>query len=132
MGFGNLANGTSAATDRFVYMYNDGRLAFGVYPGTYKTVVTAASYNDGAWHLVDATLGAGGMALYVDGTLRASDATVTTAANYSGLWRAGGDTLSGWPGTSSSFWFAGTLDEAAVYNRALTAGAVAAHWAAAH
>ena len=47
-----------------------------------------------------------------------------------GYWRAGGDTLSGWPNAPTSANLAGTLDEIAVYPVVLGAGQVAAHFAA--
>jgi len=39
---------------------------------------------------------------------------------YEGYWRVGGDSLAGWPNRPSSDYFDGTIDEPAVYPRALT------------
>jgi hypothetical protein len=58
-----------------IYMANSGQIYFGV--GANKTIYSPHDYNDGNWHLIDATFGAGGMALYVDGALVASNSTVT-------------------------------------------------------
>ena len=44
IGFGNNATGNSGNYDRHVYMRNDGKLVFGVYPGTVKTVTSSKSY----------------------------------------------------------------------------------------
>ncbi len=74
-----------------------------------------------------ATQGADGMRLYVDGIERGANAAVTTGQSYTGYWRAGGDRC--WTGTTSSY-FAGALDEVAVYPRALPAAAVAEHFVA--
>ncbi len=67
------------------------------------------------------------MALYVDGTLVGTNPN-TIAQAYSGFWRVGGDNLSGWPDQPSSGYFNGTVDEAAVYSTALTAGQVSDHF----
>lgn len=115
--------------DKHVYMSNDGRLIFGVYSGGTRTITTPAAYNDGTWHHVVATQGTGGMALYVDGQLRASNALYTGNENYSGYWRVGGDNLNSWPNQPTSSFFAGQIDETAVYPTALSSAQVSAHYA---
>ena len=127
VGFGSSNSGLSSSYDRMVCMRNDGKLSFGVSSGGQQTVVSPAAYNDGAWHHVVATQGPAGMRLYVDGIERGANAAVTTGASYTGYWRAGGDRC--WTGTSSSY-FAGTLDEVAVYPRALSASSIAQHFVA--
>jgi PKD repeat protein len=122
VGFGSSASGTSGSYDRHVYMDTGGRVHFGVYPGTQRTVNGSARYNDGRWHHVVATLGADGMRLYVDGALVGSRADTTSAQSYSGYWRVGGDTS--WSGAA---WFNGQIDEVAVYGKALPADVVASH-----
>lgn len=129
IGFANLTMENSGVHDKQVYMRNDGRLMFGVYSGGYRTVTTPASYNDGAWHHVVATQGPGGVALYVDGQLRASNFLYTGNRSYVGYWRVGGDNLAGWPNRPTSNFFAGQVDETAVYPTALSAAKVAAHYA---
>src|SRR5690606_34624558 len=112
---------TSGSYDRHLYMQNNGRLTFGVYPGGVRTVSSTASYNDGDWHHVVASLDADGMQLFVDGVLVAQDPSVTDAQSYNGYWRVGGDNLGGWPDGPRSFEFNGSVDEFAVYPSALTA-----------
>ncbi|WP_069169309.1 LamG domain-containing protein [Streptomyces griseus] len=129
IGFGNLTMQNSTRLDKHVYMRDDGRLVFGVYAGGARTVTTPAAYNDGTWHHVVATQGTGGMALYVDGQLRAFSSLYTTNENYAGYWRVGGDNLSGWPNRPTSNFFAGQIDETAVYPTALSASQVSAHYA---
>ena len=129
LGFGNLTMENSGQHDKHVYMRNDGRLAFGVYSGGYRAVATSAAYNDGAWHHVVATQGSGGVALYVDGQLRATSPLYTGNRNYQGYWRVGGDNLSGWPSRPTSNFFAGQIDETAVYPTVLSSSKVAAHYA---
>ena len=106
-------------------MSNNGRLNFGVYPGSAKVITTPTAYNDGQWHMFSASLSSDGMAFYVDGRLIGRDRTVTTAQAYNGYWRIGGDSLaSSWPNAPTSAYLSGTLDDVATYPTALTAAAV--------
>jgi hypothetical protein len=133
IGFGDSQSGSSDAFDRHVYMTNSGQLIFAVKPGSWGLVhkvkiFTPLTYNDGVWHLVDATLGPDGMALYVDGIKVGSNAT-TMAESLNGYWRVAGDSLSGWVSQPSSDYFSGTIDEVAVYGYALSPDQVADHQA---
>lgn len=123
IGFGDRNSGTSGSYDRHVYMETNGRLTFGVWTGTASTITTPAAYNDGAWHHLVATQGPGGMALWVDGQLRGTHAQ-TAAQEYTGYWRVGGDTTWG-----PQPWFAGSIDEVAVYSTVLDGPTVARHYA---
>ncbi|MBG6214541.1 MULTISPECIES: PKD domain-containing protein [unclassified Cryobacterium] len=127
IGLGSAVTGASAAYDRHVYMDNAGRLWFGVKPGVLRTVNTTASYNNGQWHHIVASVGANGMSLYVDGVLAAQRTDTTTAAPIQGYWRIGGDNLSGWTNRPASDYIAADIDEVAVYNTALSASAIARH-----
>jgi hypothetical protein len=129
MGFGNLPTQTSTLYDKHVYMTDSGQLIFGVYTGSTQTVTYPTPLNDGQWHQVVATQGAGGIKLYVDGVLRASKPFVTQNEAYPGYWKVGGDNLNGWPSVPSSMYFAGTIDESAVYPSVLTAAQIANHYA---
>ena len=129
VGFGNQQTGFSGNYDRHLYMQNNGRLTFGVYPGGVRTVSSSASYNDGQWHHAVTSLGDDGMKLYVDGALVAQDASVTDAQGYDGYWRVGGDNMGGWPDAPGRWEFNGSVDEFAVYPTALSAAQVAAHYA---
>lgn len=122
IGFGNSQTGTSSNYDRHVYMAPSGQVRFGVYTGSAQIVSSTASYNDNAWHHVVATQSSDGMKLYVDGALVGSN-NVTTAQNYVGYWRVGGD--AGWEGDT---WWRGTVDEVAVYGKALTSDQVQQHF----
>ncbi len=131
IGFGNAATGNSSTVDRHVYMDNLGRIWFGVRSGSAKTINTTTPYNNGKWHHVVATLGSGGMALYVDGARVAQRTDVTSATQaFQGYWRVGGDSLSGWTGKPTSNYLAADIDEVAVYASALSASAVANHHSA--
>lgn len=125
MGFSSFQTGANGNRDRFIYMTSAGILYFGVAPGAVKKYInTTTAYNDGNWHLVTATLGSGGMKLYVDGALSASDLSVTTAETITGYWRLGYSDISTWPNESSSYYFQGTLDDMIIYHRELSASEV--------
>lgn len=130
VGFGNTTAVTSARHDRHLYMTNAGKLVFGVYTGSVKSIASPASYNDGGWHHVVATLSPAGMMLYVDGALVAQNAAVIAAEAYDGYWQIGAGSLASWPTPPTSGYLAGTLDETAIYPTALTAPQVSAHFRA--
>lgn len=127
VGYADKTTDTSNANDRTIYMDNAGHVLFGVMPSSRISIASPATYRDGQWHHVVATLGSGGMRLYVDGAQVASRSTVTTGRTYTGMWRIGGDTLAGWPSRPTSDWFAGSIDEVAAYPTVLTASQVANH-----
>ncbi|MDJ0383122.1 DNRLRE domain-containing protein [Streptomyces sp. G-G2] len=129
-GFGNNQTRGSNQYDKHIYMTNDGRLIYGVYTGATRTITTGGSdrYNDNQWHHVVATQGAGGMVLYVDGAQKGT-LNVTTNENFSGYWHAGGDSLGSWPERPTSDYWAGQLDETAVYPTVLTPAQVQNHFA---
>jgi PKD repeat protein len=131
IGYGDAATGNSSSYDRHVYMTDDGRIVFGVYPGGVRTVTSASAYNDGTWHHIVASLGANGMNLYVDGSRVAQRADVTSGQSFIGFWRVGGDNINGWDSQPSSSSFAGDIDDVAVYPTVLPAATVRAHYVAA-
>lgn len=129
IGFGDAQTGMSGSYDKQVYMTNDGRLIFGVYNGGFDTIYTQTAFNDSQWHHVVATQGASGMALYVDDHLIGTNG-VSSNQGYNGYWRVGGDNLNAWPDQPSSAYFAGTIDEVALYDSVLSAAQVDAHYTA--
>lgn len=139
MGYGNSQSGASTSYDRHLYMSDGGKLIFGLQqPGflglttTPVTVSTPGSYNDGAWHLVTVTMSSSaGSTIYVDGTAVATSSSMTTGQTLSGgYWRVGYDAIgTQWPSAPSSRYFAGSLDNSALYPNALSAAEVAAHFA---
>ncbi|MFE9559902.1 DNRLRE domain-containing protein [Streptomyces sp. NPDC006487] len=128
VGFGNNQSRGSSQYDKHVYMTNDGRLVYGVYSGGTHTVTTSAAYNDNQWHHVVATQGPGGMTLYVDGVQKGT-LGFTAHENFAGYWHVGGDSLGGWPDRPVSEYWAGRLDETAVYPTVLSAAQVQNHHA---
>jgi signal peptidase I len=125
--------GSGGTYDRHLYMDGAGKVWFGVYNGGYFTISSPTALNNGAWHMAAATMGAGGMALWIDGVQVATDAN-TTGESTTGWFRAGCGNLAGWggswtggnsPTTSTSPTqnrpFAGSLDEISVWQSVLTA-----------
>ncbi|HEX8347408.1 MAG TPA: LamG-like jellyroll fold domain-containing protein [Actinoplanes sp.] len=130
-GFYANRTGPSGARDRQVYLDSGGRLTYGTYPSSSSiTVRSLAAYNDGNWHHVAASLGPAGIKLHVDGALVASNATTTTAGNFTGYWRWGSGDTTLWPNRPGSDYLVGSIDELAVYTKQLTDAQVAAHYQA--
>ncbi len=130
IGFGNAQTGNSTSYDRHIYMTNSGQLYFGVYPGSVQTVNTTASYNDGNWHHVAATLSPAGMNLFVDGASVGTNAGATSGQVYTGWWRVGDDNVGSWVNVPNSFFFSGQIDEVRIYTTARTAAQIAADYSA--
>lgn len=123
VGFGSANTGNSASYDRHVYLDGNGRINFGVYPGSIQTVSSNTGYNDGQWHQVVASLSGGGMELFVDGTRAARRTDITSAQSYSGYWRIGGDST--WAG---ALYLNGSIDDVAVYSAPLPLAKVRQHY----
>ncbi|MGM1029614.1 MAG: PKD domain-containing protein [Actinomycetota bacterium] len=125
VGFGDSTT-SSTMYDRQIYISGNGTVSFGNRVGQTRVVQSGAGFNDGQWHHVVGTLGAGGMTLWVDGLEVGARADTTTADAYSGYWRVGGDTLRSWPNVNGTH-LAGTIADVAVYDRVLTRADVDAH-----
>ncbi len=128
IGFSNAQTGNSTSFDRHLYLDSNKRLAFGVNNSSNRTVTSVDTYADDKWHHVVGTMGSSGIALYVDGKRVGYNSSITVAKNYAGYWRLGGDTLSSWPNRPTSGYFAGTIDDTAVYDRALSAATIQKHY----
>jgi hypothetical protein len=119
----HLLDNSCSSTDRHLYMINTGQIIFATFNAS---VQTTNSYNDGKWHHAVATWAANTLGLYIDGAL------IGTASggllNITAYWHIGANKLSFWPSPPSSFYLAGTIDEPAIYNYALTATEVANHY----
>ena len=132
VGLGNAQTGASTTADRQLYLTTAGKVSFSVSTGgTAKTITSTKTYNDGAWHHAAATLSGSGTILYVDGVQISSSASATSGASYTGYVRVGYDSLKSWSDAPSSYYFAGALDDVAVYNTALSGADVANHYNAA-
>ncbi|GAA3574387.1 hypothetical protein GCM10022197_34240 [Microlunatus spumicola] len=129
LGFGDVPTGSSYRHDRQVYLNAAGNLVYYLdQNGTSRSITSAKSYNDNAWHQVTATLSStSGMVLYVDGAKVASWSSITSGRAYGGFWRIGADVLPGKTATTSTY-LSGSLDDVAIYPTALTAAQVKDHF----
>jgi hypothetical protein len=122
LGFSSSQTGDDSH-DRHLYIGVDGKVHFGVYGSAgVKTLSTSANYNDGLWHMATATQStADGISLYVDGLLIGTDPTAVNAENHTGFWRMAALNFNpGWPSVPTTN-FNGSLDDAFIFNRVLTA-----------
>lgn len=123
VGFGNNAGISDSSYDRHIYIDKDGRVVFGVYPGTVRLVSSPVgkNYADNNWHHVVLTMGPTGTFLYLDGEQAGSDPTLTQAQSYGGYWKFGCGRLVGWrnaDGTSAATpsYFRGSLQYGSIYH----------------
>lgn len=126
-GFGSDRSAASTYRDRHLYIGADGVLRSGVEGSGSQfkfTIGSTAPVNDGAWHHVVATFEARSMTLWVDGSLQGSRSDAVTLRQYPGHWRAGRQTLSGWPG-AAGYAFTGDVDTVRVHDTVLDATEVA-------
>ncbi len=125
IGWGNAATGVNTAIDRTVTLTNAGKVRFGALNGATKvTVDSPLSYNDNKWHYMVASQSPLGMQLFVDGVAVASDPNSNSSAT-TGFWRVGYD--GSWGG-NTNYSINGSIDEAAVYSRALSLAEIKARF----
>ena len=119
-GFENAQTGTgSASYSSSLETETDGRLTFYFLNGsTGYTITTTATYKDGNWHHVVASIGLQGTQLWVDGSLVVQNTSVWSSDSFAGYWRLGHNKRAG-------AYFNGTLDNVAVYKEQLTSSQVA-------
>ncbi len=99
-----------------------------MHPGGVRSLESSTGYNDGQWHQVVGTLGADGMALYIDGARVGTRADTTSGQAYNGVWRIGGDNIGGWPNVGSSNYLAGSISDVSIFPTALTRNQIDSHW----
>lgn len=132
IGLGGSQTGGSWNHDRILYMSPTGKLVFGYYNNSNPcpNITTSGSYNDGNWHFVLATFSStGGIKMYVDGNLIASNPIVGTPYGVDNhYWRSAYLQMgSYWPTPPNwPYYFSGVLDDITIYNRVLTASEVSA------
>ena len=131
VGFGDSDTASFPLTaDRQLFIDNSRNLVFGALDSSdVKHTITAPTVlSTSTWYHAVATFSpATGMRLYLNGSLVASDPTVTTSWSYFGYWRFGYDNLTGWATPTPSSFFDGTMRFAAAYSTVFTPAQVAAH-----
>jgi hypothetical protein len=131
-GFGSDRNAASTHRDRHLYIDSAGRLRFGVEGSgsQFKFALgSSEAVNDGEWHHAVATFQPRSMSLWLDGVQQGARSDAVTLRQYDGYWRAGRQTLAGWPG-ASGYAFTGQVDTVRVYADVLDAPTIAALHAA--
>jgi hypothetical protein len=126
-GMGPIVSKQSGASGYFLYTLTDRTLVFGTGSGGHYPYVTAPALAPGRWHHIVATVADRKLSLYVDGALAGSQQyaiEVAPSANDVPL-RIGAHAYGSAPS------FDGTIDDVALYGRALGAAEVEAHWRAA-
>ncbi|HTW21668.1 MAG TPA: LamG-like jellyroll fold domain-containing protein [Mycobacteriales bacterium] len=127
--FANIQNGLSGFTtwDRHIWVDSAGHLVWGVWPNQEEQVTSPGSYADGNWHQVAASVGPAGLLLYVDGSLVASNTSVTVPQVFDGYWRLGdGNENNVWTDPPPNVLWQGSLAQVAVYPAQLTAAQISA------
>ena len=128
IGYGNNQTASETQYDRHLYINDEGKVVFGVYAGSVKTVKTTGSetYIDGEWHQALATYSKTNKTgkLYIDGSYMGS-LSADYAQEYNGYWRIGGSQLSAWPNGSdnnytSEKFFKGNIGVARIYHDVLS------------
>jgi hypothetical protein len=128
-GFVNGQTFREAGYSRYLYVGTDGKLYFSLYTGSSTVSInSSATYNDGAWHYVAASLSSGGMSLSVDGTQVATNASQTTAQAATGYWALGNGPTSSTNSPGAAV-FNGAIDDARIYNVALSPTVVSSIYA---
>jgi len=145
MGFSDAATGPGALDNRAIWMDNDGKVVIGIRRGSVSNptntfVRSSATFNDGKWHQAVATFNGTRLSLYLDGALTGTLGVTNVTAVGAGYLRVGYLDLSRFYtvfGTNFdgakvplSYFFSGSIDEAALHPTAFSAGQVASLWAA--
>lgn len=128
-GFGSDRSAASTYRDRHLYLDAGGRLRFGVEGSGNQfkfTVGSSAVVTDGEWHHAVATFQPRSMTLWLDGVQQDARTDAVTLRQYDGHWRAGRQTLAGWP-NAGGYAFTGDVDTVRVYDDVLDASTIAAH-----
>ncbi|MFU8851227.1 LamG-like jellyroll fold domain-containing protein [Micromonospora sp. SL1-18] len=134
LGYQDKAVGTAATSGvPILYTGTDGKLRGQFATGTIAPITSTTTVNDNKWHHVVLSAMANTQTMYLDGvkvgdlTGQTIDASLLTF-NQVGL--ASATTPASWPGWGSTAqrYFAGTIDEVAIYSRPLGPTTVAAHF----
>ena len=120
------SNITGSLNDFGVSLRSDGRILAGIGNPDTTIISTASGLNNGAWHHVVFTRvkATGALALYVDGGAQGT----ATSTNFASLNAQANINLGRL--ASAGNYFAGSLDEVATYNGALSAATILAHYQA--
>jgi uncharacterized repeat protein (TIGR01451 family) len=110
--------GTSGSRGFQLCMFTNGNLMIDNSGGPSSTVSTSSSYNDGIWHHITGVREGSNYYLYVDGSYIDSTTGAIPSYNYLHIAKI----AENWG------YFNGIIDEVRIYNRALTADEIKAHY----
>jgi hypothetical protein len=115
-----------------VYVGTDGKLYVAMFWDQFARIVSSVRVNDGAFHHVAVTYDGTTEFVYLDGTLIGSRPFTQIGYASSYYYQLGtGYTAGLWPAANNGwFYFDGVIDEASIYNRALSASEVSAIFSA--
>jgi Concanavalin A-like lectin/glucanases superfamily len=125
----NIQTGLTGNTtwDRHIWVDAAGHLVWGVWNGADDQITSPGSYIDGNWHQVAASVGPTGMRLYVDGTLVATNTSITVPEVSNGYWRLGdGNENNVWTDPPPNVLWQGSISQVAVYPAQLTQAQITA------
>ena len=134
IGFGNNRDTPEGSYDRQLYLASNGRLNCGIYDASnplaqFRVITSNSAVNDGKWHYAVMTYNSNVLKFYVDGVYQNEISGI--AENFSGFWRIGGFSYTGWPENSSaetffnsSSYFAGKIGATHIYDADLTAAQI--------
>lgn len=116
-------SGNSGQVDRSIYIDTTGKLIGYVFTTAAQSVATAGTVNDGRWHHAAISVtNHSGISLYLDGALVGT--TTFTGSPFTGysnsFWIMGHNVLTFSGPNSGTGFFNGSIDDARVYNRALS------------
>ncbi|WP_204053231.1 LamG-like jellyroll fold domain-containing protein [Microbispora siamensis] len=136
LGYQSSSDSSPLASAPGIYVGTDGKLRGQFSTGTPVPITSARTVNDGVWHHVVLSASVNFQTLFLDGQPVGGLAGKITHTGTATMW----DTRIGagfgspdWPSTTSSattFPFAGSIDEVAVYDKPLGLATVRTHYAA--
>ncbi|WP_229403395.1 LamG-like jellyroll fold domain-containing protein [Micromonospora okii] len=133
IGYQDKAFGTTATSGvPVLYTGTDGKLRGQFATGTIAPITSVGAVNDDKWHHVVLSAMANTQTMYLDGVKvgeLTGPAIEHSLLTFNQVGAASAATPSSWPawGTTAQRYFAGTIDEVAVYSRPLGPAAAAAH-----
>ncbi|MFT4009804.1 MAG: PKD domain-containing protein [Nocardioidaceae bacterium] len=121
-----------SGSDRALYVDSGGRLSFRTLAASYaRTLTSAGRVDDGEWHQAVGTVDETGTRLYLDGVRVAVRKDTRTGGTQVGVWRLGGEDVTGWANAPATGYLAGDTASVSTYYDGLSAEQVRAHFLAA-
>ncbi len=121
VGFDAAQSGAGLSHDRQIWMDNSGKIVAGISGGSGVEATSAATYDDGNWHLVAAVFTPTTLTLYVDAATAVTVSTGISDVNYTGYWTVGFMNNTGtWADMPTNEQWTGSLADVAVLPTAIS------------